>query len=58
MSCDTMYSNAGNYKCISKLQYFQKKMKVYLKKIPGAWRAPGSIPSKNEITFSLRLPGT
>jgi len=27
-----MYSNAGNYKCISKLQYFQKRMKVYCKR--------------------------
>lgn len=33
MSCDTMYSNAGNYKCISKLQYFQKIMKVYYENV-------------------------
>ncbi|SHM96791.1 hypothetical protein SAMN05216311_104149 [Chitinophaga sp. CF418] len=33
MSCDNMYSNAGNYKCRSKLQYFQKKMKVISRKV-------------------------
>lgn len=43
MSCDTMYSNAGNYKCVSKLQYFQKKMKVYYKYVTELSNKPSTI---------------
>lgn len=48
-----MNSNAGIYNGISKLQYFQKIMKVFvqIKKIPDAWLRRGVYHLKVDLHF-------